>query len=651
MKRRPQPNEKAKLNSLQRPVVLPARRRWTFRAIALVTPLLLLATAEVFLRLSGYGYPTGFFLKQRINGREVLTDNRRFGQRFFPKELARTPQPVVLTPRKEPGTTRIIVFGESAAMGDPEPAFGLPRMLQAMLELKFPSNKFEVINTAMTAINSHVVREIARNCTTLEGDVWIVYMGNNEVIGPFGSGTIFGRRIPSASFIRAAIWLKQFRIAQLVGSLGRTSPADWQGMEMFLQHQVRRDDPQMRKVYAHFRENLKHIVRIGTSAGAQVVVSTVAVNLGDSPPFASQHRVPLTEAQRANWEGHFARGVSMEKSGRFVEAQAAFLKAQETLGASNEHPHAGLYFHLARCESALGQIDQARAHFNLAREYDTLRFRADGEINAAIRGCAASAGEGVRVVDAASTVASESSNGIPGKEFFYEHVHLTFEGNYHLARILFAEVVRALPASLTNQGGAPLPTLEDCARRLAWTDFNRLEVYEEMSERLKKPPFTSQFGYDERDRAWQKRMDDITERLTTETYQRLVAEYTTAVQKSPDDWVLHENFARLLEASGDVNRASDHWKEVMRLLPHDPQAYYRAGHLLEAGGRSGSAISYFREALRRDPALTEARHGLALALVNLGRMAEAQRELKTALRLNPMNAPAREILRRIESGR
>jgi hypothetical protein len=103
--------------------------------------------------------------------------------------MARTPQPVVFTPRKATGTTRIFVFGESAAMGDPEPAFGLPRMLQAMLELRFPSNRFEVINVAMTAINSHVVREIARDCVPLEGDVWVVYMGNNEVIGPFGSGT------------------------------------------------------------------------------------------------------------------------------------------------------------------------------------------------------------------------------------------------------------------------------------------------------------------------------------------------------------------------------------------------------------------------------------------------------------------------------
>ena len=46
---------------------------------------------------------------------------------------------------------------------------------------------FEVVNTAVTAINSHVVREIASDLEEIESDLWIVYMGNNEVYGPFGA--------------------------------------------------------------------------------------------------------------------------------------------------------------------------------------------------------------------------------------------------------------------------------------------------------------------------------------------------------------------------------------------------------------------------------------------------------------------------------
>jgi enoyl-CoA hydratase/carnithine racemase len=36
--------------------------------------------------------------------------------------------------KKASGTIRVFVFGESAAEGDPEPAFGLPRLLEILLE-------------------------------------------------------------------------------------------------------------------------------------------------------------------------------------------------------------------------------------------------------------------------------------------------------------------------------------------------------------------------------------------------------------------------------------------------------------------------------------------------------------------------------------
>ena len=77
-------------------------------------------------------------------------------------------------------------------MGDPEPAFGFGRILQVLLQAKYPARHFEVVNVAITAINSHVIRQIARDCAPRQGDLWIIYMGNNEVVGPFGAGTVFG---------------------------------------------------------------------------------------------------------------------------------------------------------------------------------------------------------------------------------------------------------------------------------------------------------------------------------------------------------------------------------------------------------------------------------------------------------------------------
>ena len=188
-----------------------------FRLLASVgIPLTFLLLAETALRLAGYGYSTHFFQKRWIRGQAFWTDNQDYGRRFFPPGLVRNPHPFTLPVAKPPETLRLFVFGESAAMGDPDFKFGLPRMLEVLMRERFPNKRIEVINAAMVAISSHVVLPIARECARHEGDLWIVYMGNNEIIGPFGSVSIFGTRAPPLPFIRAGLWVKTTRFGQLL---------------------------------------------------------------------------------------------------------------------------------------------------------------------------------------------------------------------------------------------------------------------------------------------------------------------------------------------------------------------------------------------------------------------------------------------------
>lgn len=258
---------------------------------------------EVVLRLSGHGYPTAFFVKSPVPGQATVVENDRFSRRYFAPALVRIPKPVAFPPTKSPEALRVFVFGESAAEGDPGPAFGFARILQVLLRERYPDRKVEVINTAVTAINSHVILPIARECADYGGDGWIIYLGNNEVVGPFGSGTIFGRQVPGLTFIRASLALKATSVGQLldgwIGKFGRresASPQIWEGMEMFLQQQVRQDDPKMKAVYHHFEQNLTDIIRAGTRSGTRVIVSTVGGNLRDCAPFASLHRPDLSSS-------------------------------------------------------------------------------------------------------------------------------------------------------------------------------------------------------------------------------------------------------------------------------------------------------------------------------------------------------------------
>ena len=193
---------------------------WRFRLLAAFgAPALFILLLELGLRVAGFGYPTGFLLPRVHDGRETYSQNNQFGWRFFGAEMAREPVAFSIPRIKPPNTVRIFVFGESAAYGDPDPSFGLSRMLQALLEFRYPGVKFEVVNTALTGINSNVILPIARDCAGADGDIWVIYMGNNEVVGPFGAGTVFGAQAPPVAVIRAGLAFKTTRVGELFDAL------------------------------------------------------------------------------------------------------------------------------------------------------------------------------------------------------------------------------------------------------------------------------------------------------------------------------------------------------------------------------------------------------------------------------------------------
>ena len=253
-----------------------AVRTWLMRlALMLGVPTLLLGLAEGAFRLAGYGHSTSFFVASPHHENGALIENTKFAWRFLPPTLARASQPTLLRREKPTGTTRVFVLGESAAEGDPEPAFGLPRQLEVLLEGRFPGRDFEVINAAVTAINSHAILPVARECAGLDGDFWVLYIGHNEVMGPFGAGTVFGQKTPPLAALRLGLGLKRLRLGQWIASFGETGGSaegtQWKGMGMFLDQQIQVDDPQLDWVYDAYKKNLSDILAAGRRGRSRAV--------------------------------------------------------------------------------------------------------------------------------------------------------------------------------------------------------------------------------------------------------------------------------------------------------------------------------------------------------------------------------------------
>jgi len=617
------------------------RRLWLFRAVAvLLGPLLFLVVVELFLRWTGFGYPTAFFLERRHDGRGVLVQNNQVGWRFFGRRMARIPTPLCIDRKKGSDTLRIFVLGKSAAFGDPQPAFGLPRMIEAMLNLRHPEVRIEVVSAAMTGINSHAIRAIARDCAAADGDVWVIYMGNNEVVGPFGAGTVFGPATPPLPLIRASLWVKSLRTGQLLDGLRAAvealpeESAEWGGMTMFLEQQVRADDPRMRTVYHHFERNLKDILSIARKSGAGVVLSTVAVNLEDCPPFASSLRPGLSKEEEARWIALFRAGVRAQEAGLASEAALRFAEA-----AAIDDTMAELRYRQAQCAAALGRSEEAREHFIAARDLDTLRFRCDSRLNEVTRAIGRQGGERVRFVDAARVF--ESTEAGAAGELFYEHVHLTFEGNYLLARALVPEIESLLGSRLGgNNASARWPTLDQCARRLGWTELSRYEALLEMNRRLMDPPFTGQLNHDARLQKLRARMEQIAGADRGATVRDAVARCEAALRTAPNDPWLFRQLASLQEQSGDFAEAEKSARRVVQLLPASSADWSQLGLILVREEQYDAAAAAFQKALEWDSQDVWTLQNLAQCRVRQGRREEAQRGFEQAVRLKPAFGPA-----------
>jgi tetratricopeptide (TPR) repeat protein len=591
---------------------IPPRRLWFFRIFAAVAiPLLVIGGLELGLRLSGYGYPTSYFLKAKIGGRDYYVPNYRFGYRFFPPALTRTPVSLRLAVEKPAHTYRIFVFGESAAMGDPDPTFGAWRYLQVLLRERFPGIDFEVVCVAMTAINSHVVLPIARECARRDGDLWIVYMGNNEMVGPFGAGTVFGSRVAGINQIRAELAIKSTKVGQLLDHLMQrwsdrsSTPKIWSGLNMFKDHQLRYDDPNRLRAYANFQKNLDDILRAGQAAGVPVILSTVGSNLKDCAPFGSLHSVGLNEIQKREWDDIYQEGIALEAAGDYPSALKKYEQA-----ASIDPQYAELHFRAGRCQLALTNAVQALSDFELARDDDTLAFRADGRLNRIIEDAAeAKAKDGVYFLDACGALAQSSPAKISGNELFYEHVHLNFDGNYLLGRAFAEQTLKLLPKSILARGKSEWASAEFCERRLGVSPWDRFRVWQENYSRVSEPPFTDQLNAAQRAKFYAAKLQELNSQMTEETREESRATYEAALALTPDDYFLRGNFAQFLDQAGDLADAPREEQRVSELLPQNPMTPCIVGRfLIRLGDSSGAEKSFLRAlAVRSDfvPALNE----------------------------------------------
>ena len=616
-----------------------SRRAWLFRGLALVAPVVAVLGIEWALRWSGHHRPTAFWLD---SGDGMLRANPAFGAAYVGETQARMPRPLKIRQQKESGTLRVLVLGESAALGDPEPGFGMPRFLQAQLETRYPGRKIEVLNAAITALNSHALRRIASDSIRLGADVWVVYPGNNEVHGPFGPASNPLGKAPSLAVVRTGLLLRStalgqwiFRIQEGQGD-GLSLAPRWAGLETFSKSPIAADDPRLEVVRESYRRNLTDLVRFGVESGAQVLLGTMAVNLPDCPPFGS---LPLEGSPQilSQWKDLADRGRAQDAAGDWSGAVESWSQA---VALAPRHAESRFQLGLARLNA--GDGTRGTSDLEAARDLDTLRFRADSRIVAITREVAAAAASPrVLLVDAAAELKGEDPQRPPGADLFFEHVHLRPEGNDRLARLFAKALVMGLAEGTpSSASSATWATETACRTRLGWNSHAGVRLWTQVRALCQKPPFSFQSHKEARDRFLDDRLAEANMEARRAGLAASIQALESAVTRHPTDWHLAEQSARLLRQGRRWTNAIEAWKRVVQEAPDHVVAWHFLGEAQAQTGDRRAAVESQSRALALRPDFVEAALALGQLYGELGRFQESISVFDQSLKRDPRNLEA-----------
>lgn len=434
-----------------------------FIALSLVFPLALVLVAEVVLRLWGFGgYPTTF---RRVGtladgSSLVITDNPGPASYFFanrsrPGTLL---QSAFVMP-KPTGTYRIVLAGESAMKGFPQPkCLSSGAFLEAMLGDAWPDRRVEVINLGTTAVASYPVLGMLTESLDYQPDLVVVYVGNNEFFGAYGVASLHtaGRSPTGIRLIRGFRWLA---VAQAIDSLLAASDATENKtlMEAMMgRASIASDDPLRADAAHNLKEFTGQMVSRCRERGVPVLVCTLPANERDLAPLGEPDVSHLVGAERERLAG-------LLTSEELADALAAVSLAPD---------HAGAHYRLGLVQSRTGDDAGAAASFQRAVDLDPMPWRPTGSSVAALREAAEH--EGGVVCDLQGAFRAASPGGSVGWELMDDHVHPSLQGQDLVARTIVQTLTTVPgPCAVSPEAFRGLASWQEYAMRLGENEFDR----------------------------------------------------------------------------------------------------------------------------------------------------------------------------------
>ncbi|GAB3939598.1 hypothetical protein GCM10028805_00250 [Spirosoma harenae] len=560
---------------------------WLFKSISILLPFILLALLEGILRLVGYGHDLRLFVDAPQQP-GFLVMNQYASEKYFSDQANATVGNFeAFHKQKVAGTLRIFVLGESTTIGYPYMHNGsFHRWLQYRLTHTFPDREFEIINLALTAVNSHTVYGFAKELGKYEPDAVLIYTGHNEYYGALGVGSTSSiARNPHV--VRLVLKAREFRVMQLVthalsgirNAFSSNQPDLRENLmkRMAADQQIPCGSEAYQQGIDQFKINMDDLCQQLTSQKIPVFISTLVSNEKDLKPFIST-------------------------SGRSPQsANAQFLVGKQAL--------------------AKGNFPEAKKAFVQAKELDLLRFRAPEAINQAIHELGAHY-PGVTIVDTRAHFERQSPHGILGNETLLEHVHPNLSGYALLSDAFYESLKHRRIINPDPKKEIPFAQLQ---RQMPITAVDSLHGIYEMMVLKEGWPFNEKMPPEE------KRPKTVEEELAGALVVKQLS-WTDAMNRLLNQYNQAQNQTKVLQVT-----------EALSLeYPNDPNLAAQAGKLCLALNQPEQGVWYLKRSFQLDQTFERAQP-LFITLLKLDRPEEALSYLKFASSHNPSSFNLTEL--------
>lgn len=656
--------------------ISPSQLFW-FKIISISIPFIILIVIEVLLRVFDYGTNYDLFV-EKPDEEGYLVMSPKISEKYFNRSADATIGFFETFKKdKENETFRIFVLGASTAVGFPYLHNGsFHRMLQWQLQRQYPEQKIEVINLSLTAINSYTLHEFAGQLINYQPDAVLIYAGHNEYYGALGVGaTNAPRHWPW--LVRLSLKLKKLRIIQLVFNTfnsDESSKADLK--ENLMKRMVKSAEiPYRSKAYlkgvSQFKSNLELIIKRLTDNQVPVIMGTLICNEKDQPPLISKISNPkdsITYQQALNDAKSL---IANKKYDDAIQLLDSLLDIDTTVAAT--------YYFLANAFFENEDFEKALTHFQQAKDYDVLRFRAPQEMNKVIISLAEK--YNVAIADVEGLFRKQSHAGIIGEKLVLEHLHPNLYGYRLMADAYLEEILdsKLLPGNSqkAHKDWEEYP-LTKVDTLYGW--YNTLILKEGW-------PFYQEIKIDTTNRtlpeaiagalvvkqiSWEQAMEKLYQYYhQKDDYEKALRVTKAVLLEYPKKPEFYAKAGSLFLRLQDFSNGAAYFTEAYRLHQDSRYAYYaaicysrekewaRAGDLLEMmlknnpkDLKSASMLKTIREtALLADRALEQQNKQLLLQLARnyflLGLKDDAREICQKILALHPKDDMAQQLLQKL----